>query len=126
MGPSPFQFPTAHGLNMLVRRSLTHPQCADEVDDVEIAIPPHLYECRVVRPAEIDPAKPHEMFWALEWFAENFLLRDSEDAPRAHRRDTFGSRLALVLGIAINDLRTLRRIEVPGVVNGHRGDVPVR
>src|SRR5438552_9024533 len=70
-------------------------------------------------PAEIKRADARQ----LERLAGDQFLRHREDATGARHRYALRARLTLMLGIGGNDLGALPGAVVPGIVDGHQGDV---
>ena len=93
------------------------------VPNVVVLIPRTARRCEWMFPAEVDADDLIPVIRDRHRIAEDCIVGDREHATRAHARDTFGARLALVLWIGIDDRLTLFGREVLGVVDLHAGDV---
>lgn len=74
-------------------------------------------------PAEIERADPRPPARQLERLAGDRLLQHRKDAAGAQHRNAFRARLALMLGIGGDDFGALLGRIMPGIVDGHEGDV---
>lgn len=74
-------------------------------------------------PAEIERADARPPAWQPERLAGDHLLRHREDAAGAQHRYAFGAGFPLMLGIGGDDFGALLGRIVPGIVDGHEGDV---
>src|ERR1041384_1802933 len=77
------------------------------IETIGLAIPRHFDAAERMVVAEVQTADLHPIRGNLEWLDFDLFLGDRKHPARTEDRDTFCPRLALVLGIAGDDLRPL-------------------